>query len=189
MSDVRTCPECSCQHKGGGRRCACGYLFTPRPAGEQPPDEKPKPKLWLAVLPGVLTVALTAGFAVPKWLEMSRVTGVITSGAKAGSSQNLSKCVDVYSVTLKTSEFYVPENRIQPRKNAPRELSTVVTGMASNRCGEPLQSVRIRINVRDDRGGRGSAWAKVGDLGVGQAKPFERAWMARITSYEIGEVR
>jgi hypothetical protein len=120
---------------------------------------------------------------------MSRVAAVITSGAAAVSNRDLSKCVDVYSVTLKTSEFYVPENRFTFRKNAPRELSTVLTGMASNRCGEPLRNVRIRINVRDEKGGRGSAWANVGDLPIGQAKPFERAWMARVTQYEIGEIR
>jgi hypothetical protein len=61
--------------------------------------------------------------------------------------------------------------------------------MASNRCGTPLNNVRIRIGVRDDKGRTGAAWATVGDLGAGQSKAFERAWMGRLTSYQVVEVR
>ena len=164
---------------------------------ETPAEDKPKPKIWMALIPGLLTVVLTAGFAIPKWFQFGRVAGVITDGGVDRSSSgtatlDLTRCVDVYAVTMKTSEFYVPELRagsLTRKKNAPRDLSTVVEGMANNRCGKPLKRVRIRMNVRDDQGRRGNGWAEVGDLANGQAKSFERAWMARVTSYEIVEIQ
>jgi len=195
MIEIQKCPECGHEEAVPGPSCECGYTFPPSlPGGQETPSlGKPKPKLWMALLPGLATVALVMGMVIPRWLEFSQVAGVITSdGSGKTSVRGPIKCVDVYAITLKTSEFYVPENRLGgylPKKNAARDLSTVLEGMARNRCGEPLKRVKIRIDVRDGKGGRGTGWAEVGDLAAGQAKAFERAWMALVTSYEIVEIR
>lgn len=195
MSELRKCPECGYQETVPGPRCVCGHRFAaPAPDAQVQPSKQATSKrnVWMALIPGLLTVALTAGVAVPRWFEFNRVAGVIAGGTEGSDSvADRRACVDVYSVTLKTSEFYVPENGFGAlwQKNRPRELSTVVQGMVSNRCGESLQRVRIRIDVRDDDGKKGSAWADVGNLANGEAKPFERAWMGRVRSYEIVEIR
>jgi hypothetical protein len=193
MMELRKCPECGREDPVIGPRCLCGYAFpTPLPAHDAAGPGESKPRLWIALIPGLLTIVLVAGAAIPRWLQFNRVSGVITSGSKTTSDaapRGRLECVDVYALTLKGSEFYVPENTPWRTRNAPREMSTVVEGMASNRCGKPLKNVQVRIKVRDDKGRGGSGWAKVGDLGAGQAKAFERAWMGRVTSYEVAEVR
>ena len=40
----------------------------------------------------------------------------------------------------------------------------------------------IRINVRDDDGKRGDGSVTVSYLNPGEAKPFSKAWMARVVS-------
>jgi hypothetical protein len=145
----------------------------------------------MAVLPGLVVVALATGWMAYHSVQFSRVSNVIVPAASRTPSAGKLKCVETYGITLKTSEFYVSEGieRFRRPKHAPRELSTVVQGMARNGCGEPLKNVRILINVRDDQGRRGTGWAKVGNLGTGQAAAFERAWIGRVTSYDIVEVR
>jgi hypothetical protein len=49
--------------------------------------------------------------------------------------------------------------------------------------------VTIHINVRDDDGKRGAGSATVSDLNPGEAKPFSKAWMGRVTSYEITRIQ
>jgi hypothetical protein len=61
--------------------------------------------------------------------------------------------------------------------------------MVRNDCGELLKSVTIRINVRDDDGKRGNGSVMVSDLNPGEAKPFSKAWMGRITTYEISKIQ
>ena len=102
-------------------------------------------------------------------------------------------CVETYALTLHSSEFFVPENHglVQPKRKdgGPTELSTVLRGMARNNCGEPLHNVRIHMKVADAAGKRGDGWASVGTLERGEVKPFERAWMGRVTTYEVTEIR
>jgi hypothetical protein len=96
--------------------------------------------------------------------------------------------VEAYSVTLTNSKFYVPEGQeFTPRITT--EPSTVVSGMVRNDCGETLKSVTIHINVRDEAGKRGDGSVTVSDLNSGEAKPFSKAWMGRVTSYEIGKIQ
>jgi hypothetical protein len=61
--------------------------------------------------------------------------------------------------------------------------------MVRNGCGEPLRSVTVHISVRDDSGKTGKGSVTVSDLNPGEAKPFSRAWMGRVTSYEIGPIQ
>jgi hypothetical protein len=146
----------------------------------------------MALVPGMITVALTTGFVIYQFGQFRGVSGVIAPGGGSNPTEGGRECVETYGITLHTSEFFVREmpgsGPFRP-KNAPRELSTVVRGNARNGCGQPLKKVQIRIKVHGDDGKNGAAWADVGDLGTGQSKPFERAWMGRVTSYEIAEVR
>lgn len=153
------------------------------------PSEKNKPKLWLAMMPAVIVLVAVSGIVLRNTVEFGRVTSAIIPGNGAGSS-NANRCVETYAVTLHNSEYYVREfGGIARPKDSPRELSTVIRGMARNVCSEPLQGVRIRIHASDDNGKTGSAWAPVGTLAPGQVRPFERAWIGRVTSYRLGEIR
>ncbi len=97
-------------------------------------------------------------------------------------------CVDTYGINLANSEYYVPEGQqFLPRKTA--ELSTVLSGMVRNNCGQKLKSVTIHINVHDDDGKRGDGVVTFFELNDGEAKPFSKAWMGRVTSYEIGKIQ
>jgi hypothetical protein len=96
--------------------------------------------------------------------------------------------VETYGITLNTSESYVPEWTVgAPARSATStpELSTVVRGMARNSCDENLKDVQIRFVVHDDGGRKGDGNFVFETLAVGEVKPFERAWMGRVTSYEI----
>lgn len=97
-------------------------------------------------------------------------------------------CVETYSVTLTNSEYYVPEGQQFTPRTSP-ELSTVVSGMVRNDCGEMLKSVTIHIKVRDPEGKPGDGWVSVSELNAGEAKPFSKAWMGRVASYEIGKIQ
>jgi hypothetical protein len=138
---------------------------------------------WLGVLPGLLLVTI---FSVRAFVQMGQATRVVSGNATSNPSKSLA-CVEVYSVSLSNSEFYVPEGQeFSPRK-AP-ELSTVLSGMVRNDCGEPLKSATIHIQVRDAAGKRGQGSVTITELNLGQAKPFSKAWMGRVTSYEIGKI-
>jgi hypothetical protein len=157
----------------------------------EPDGEEPKPRLWLAILPALFTLILTGGFVARQFGQMNKVSKVVTSGPRTPASGPIA-CVETYSVTMHTSEYYVREmSPIAARraKDAPPELSTVLRGMARSACEKPLKNVRIRIKVRDDDGKRGDSWAEVGNLEPGQSKPFERAWMGRVSTYEIVEIK
>lgn len=181
--DHLSCPVCGYPNARGASKCPCGHQF---PADPTRPAAKPKPKLWLAALPGVIVALVAMGTASYRFSQVSRVIG----GGGQPAAENPKGCIETYGVTLSGSEFYVSERDALAgrRKNKPREISTVVRGMARNDCGKPLKRVRILIQVRDGEGKRGSAWAEIANLGVGQVKPFQRAWMGRITDYEIARV-
>lgn len=109
------------------------------------------------------------------------------SGDDAKHSNSLS-CVDTYGITLSNSEYYVPEGQeFVPRHTT--EISTVVSGQVRNNCGELLKSVTIHINVSDDSGKRGSGTVTVSGLSPGEVKPFSKAWMGRVTAYEIASIQ
>ena len=134
-------------------------------------------------------LALATGGIIYQFTQMRKASNALVPGG--ASSGGTLECVETYGITLHTSEFYVSEGLTQFKhpKNAPRELSTVLNGVARNNCGKPLNNVRIRIRVRSADGKRGDAWATVGTLETGEAKPFERAWMGPVTTYEIAEIR
>jgi hypothetical protein len=150
------------------------------------PIEPGKTKLpkWLAVLPALVFVAIVTGRAL---VQMGQAARAVTGKDTSQPAPSLS-CVETYAVTLSNSEFYVPEGQqFRPRQTP--QISTVVSGMVRNECGEPLKSVTIPIRVRDDDGKRGEGSVTVSELNPGQAKLFSKAWMGRVTSYEIGKIR
>lgn len=164
-------------------------MEPPEPA--QPPfDDTPparrKSNSWLAALPAFL---LTAFMSIWSLLRLAGVQPALRIAPAAVSPAKA--CAQVYGVGLHNSEYYVRESTPGSgvaARNAPREISTVLSGMVENTCEEPLVTVRIRIRVRDASGARGSSEVVVGDIGARQAKPFERAWIGQITQYEIVSV-
>ncbi|HEX4596100.1 MAG TPA: FxLYD domain-containing protein [Bryobacteraceae bacterium] len=136
------------------------------------------------VLPGLVIVTIFAGRA---FVQVGQASRAVSGNATSKPSKSLA-CVEAYSVTLTNSQFYVPEGQeFTPRTTT--EPSTVVSGMVRNDCGETLKSVTIHINVRDEAGKRGDGSVTVSDLNSGEAKPFSKAWMGRVTSYEIGKIQ
>ncbi len=96
--------------------------------------------------------------------------------------------MDTYGITLNLSDQYVPEwapgmPAVNPNKSP--EVSTRLTGVARNGCQENLTNVRIRFEVHDDSGKKGEGTYLIDSLPIGDVKPFERAWMGRVTSYEV----
>ena len=139
---------------------------------------------WLAALPGLVIVTVFAGRA---FVQMGQASRAVSGNDASKPAKSLS-CVETYGVTLSNSEFYVPEGQQFAPRNT-RELSTVLQGMIRNDCGEALKSVTIHINVSDESGKRGNGAVTVSDLNAGEAKPFSKAWMGRVTSYEIGKIQ
>jgi hypothetical protein len=111
----------------------------------------------------------------------------VTAQDPSSAMKTLS-CVEVYGINLANSEYYVPEGQ-QFLPNTTPKMSTVLNGMVRNDCGEPLKSVTIQISVRDDAGKRGDGYVTVSDLNSSETKPFDKAWMGRVTQYEIGKIR
>jgi hypothetical protein len=180
------CPACGGENDAGCALCICG---------QRPPASvrlvQPKGSLWVAALPGLAVLALATGFTAYQFGQFREASAAVVPGGGAPAAPKLD-CVETYAITLHTSEFYVREGGaglVRRPKNAPPELSTVLRGMARNGCEKPLKNVRVRIRVKDDEGKRGDAWADVGTLAVGQGRPFERAWIGRVTSYEIVDIR
>jgi hypothetical protein len=138
---------------------------------------------WLAAVPALVIVTIFAGRA---FVQMGQASRAI-SGDNPSRAKSLA-CVDAYAITLSNSEYYVPEGQeFVPQKT--NQISTVVSGQVQNNCGKPLDSVTIHINVSDDSGKRGSGAVTVSDLNSGQVKPFSKAWMGRVTSYEIEKIQ
>ncbi len=123
-------------------------------------------------------------------LQLSHVAANINPAAgDSRRDSNRTSCVETYGITLSASEYYVREwtvgaPAINPNNKSP-ELSTVLRGMARNNCGEALKNVHLRFVVQDDGRRKGDGFFLIDSLGVGEAKPFERAWMGRVTSYEV----
>jgi len=139
---------------------------------------------WLGAVPGLVLVTI---FAVRAFVQMGQASGAVSGTGTFKPSKSLA-CVETYSVTLTNSQFYVPEGQQFSPPKTP-ELSTVVSGMVRNDCGELLKSVTVHIKVSDDDGKRGNGSVTVSDLNPGEAKSFSKAWMGRITSYEISKIQ
>ena len=146
---------------------------------------KPAFRLWIAALPGLLIVT---GFAVNAIVQMGQASRAISGNGTSKAIKSL-RCVETYAVTLTSSEYYVREGDVFKSQKTTPEVSTVVSGMVRNDCGDPLKSVTIHINVRDDDGKRGEGSVTIAGLNTGEAKPFSKAWMGRVTSYEIDKIQ
>jgi hypothetical protein len=141
--------------------------------------------MWAAVLPALLVPVFLFVRAVLQFGAFASASGI--SDAPPAKS-NILDCVVVYSITPHTSEFYVREFggfATQRPKNAPTELSTVLRGMAKNECGDPLKFVKLNFVVHDDKGQKGQGIITIDSLVNGEAKQFEKAWMGRVTSWEV----
>jgi hypothetical protein len=139
---------------------------------------------WLAAVPGLVIATIFAGRA---FVQMGQAARAV-SGDNASKPQKSLTCLDIYAMSLSNSEDYVPEGQqFVPRQT--REISTVLSGMVQNNCGEPLKSVTIHMTVHDDAGRQGSGSVSVAELNPGEAKSFKKAWMGRVTSYEIGKIQ
>ena len=99
---------------------------------------------------------------------------------------NQTHCVETYGVTLVNSYEYVRGIvPVAPDPNKPRDLATIVRGMAVNQCDERVFRVHLSITVHDDLGVKGTGTFNISELGPRQTQPFERAWMGSVTSWEI----
>ena len=165
--------------------------------GVPPQQRKSSPSLWLAVVPGVLVFAGATGMFFYSSMQFSADGSAINASnetpleSKPEPSELLS-CVEIYGVTMHSSESYVREMNGLPQKrpkNAPSEISTVLRGMIRNNCGRNLGRVEAQLEVRDDEGKLGRGWVAGGRLANGQAASFEKAWMGRVTSYKVLKVR
>lgn len=139
---------------------------------------------WLAAIPAILIATIFAGRA---FVQMGQASKAITGGDTSSHTTSLS-CVSTYGINLANSQYYVPEGQeFVPQQKV--EVSTVLSGMVRNDCPERLKYLRIPIDVKDDSGKRGNGVVTVEDLNPGEAKPFSKAWMGRMTSYDIGKIR
>lgn len=152
------------------------------------PSDGPKRRLplWTAALPALLIPVFFASRAA---LQFSAAANAINPASSTHQkNSNLLPCVETYSVTLDSSQLYVPEWQVgmpAVSQNGTPQLSTVLRGMARNGCGENLKNVHLRFAVHDDKGQKGDGYISFDTLAIGEAKPFEKAWMGRVTSYEI----
>jgi hypothetical protein len=171
------CPGCGLDNPQGAPRCLCGVDLSAPAAAVSAPHQLSS---WIKVLP----ILIALGFMGRSFVQMNKVTSAISSNA----TQPV-QCVETYGITLANSEYYHAEGNWDMAPQRTPQLATVVSGMARNDCGEPLNSVVVSIKVQDDDGRRGSGSAMISNLGVGEAKRFEKAWMGRVTSYEIAGIR
>lgn len=182
MADHWKCAECGNENPAAAPTCICGKV-APQVGLEQAVQPRRRFPLWVAALPGLL---LPVYFFVRAAASFSSVTGAI-GGDHPNPSKRLT-CVDTYGITLNLSDQYVREvapgmPAVNPNKSP--EVSTVLSGVARNSCQENLKNVRIRFEVHDDSGKKGEGTYLIESLPVGDVKPFERAWMGRVTSYEV----
>ena len=147
-----------------------------------PSRPRPRLPLWAAALPALL---LPLYFFVNASLHSSNASNSISDHPKP--SKQLA-CVETYGITLNLSDQYVSE--LTPgipaaNTNKSPEVSTVLTGTARNGCQENLTNIHIRFQVQDDSGKKGEGTYLIETLAIGEVKPFERASIGRVTSYEI----
>jgi len=177
------CNHCKNVNPADAPRCICGQAPPPPIAVSDLSRSGRRFPLWLGFLPLIAPLFL----AVHAGLQFSRAAQAINPDSGSASDRpGGPSCVDTYGITLNASEFYVREGtQFTPNKNQTPEVSTVLRGMARNGCGENLKRVRIRFVVHDDDGRKGTGVYVIEQMENGEAKPFEHAWMGRITSYEV----
>jgi len=164
--------------------------MVPPASQPEPPAPKRRFPLWMAALPGVLMAGYFVVNATVQFSNAARVIGPTFGGGPKES--NRLACVETYGVTLDLSQLYVPEWQVGMAARSPNalvQLSTVLRGMARNGCGENLKNVHLRFSVKDDIGRTGDGFISIDSMAIGEAKPFEKAWMGRVTSYEIAADR
>ena len=175
------CGCCGNQNPAGAPLCIRCQANPSAPKPQRPPSIRRFPA-WIAALPAIF---LTVNAAV----QFSRISQKINPGS---GKQNVLSCVETYGITLDLSEYYVRDNGMgfpAPRRNETPELSTVVKGMARNNCGEEIKDLRLKFVVHDDAGRKGEGSFLLGRMVPGDIKPFERAWMGRVTFYNIEALR
>ncbi|MBK7931045.1 MAG: hypothetical protein IPJ98_27300 [Bryobacterales bacterium] len=165
--------------------------------GVPPQQRKSSLSLWLAVVPGVLVFAGATGMFFYSSMQFSAARSALNARDETPleskpEPSELMNCVEIYGVTMHSSESYVREMNGLPQrrpKNAPSEISTVLRGMIRNNCGRHLGRVEAQLEVRDDEGKLGRGWIAGGRLASGQGASFEKAWIGRVTSYKVLKVR
>lgn len=178
------CGQCKNDNPADAPVCICGQE-RPAPSVPGPSASKRRFPLWIAGLPGLIAVGI---LMINAAVQFGRVAGKINPNATDSSKSPGTHCVETYGVTLRSSDLYVRESPMGIPANAPNttpEMSTVVRGMVHNGCGEDLRNVRIRFVVSDEAGKKGTGTYQIDSLAIGEAKPFERAWIGRVTSYEV----
>ena len=184
------CPECGNENPNAAPTCICGKLAPQasqrRQAAAEAPAQTSSPTsrrvpLWAAALPLALPVYFFAHAAI----QFSNASGAI--GNHPDPSRRLT-CVETYGITLNLSDQYVPE--MAPgipaaNRNKSPEVSTVLSGTARNGCPENLTNVRLRFEVHDESGKKGEGTYFIESLAMGEVKQFERAWMGRVTTYDV----
>ena len=186
MADNWECPQCGNENPAAAPTCICANA-APQAAFVTPSQPKRRFPLWAGALPGLL---LPLYFFVNAAVHFSNVKGTIT-GDHPNPSKKLA-CVDTYGITLNLSDQYVPElapGITAANPNLSPQVSTVLTGTARNGCQENLTNVRIRFEVHDESGKKGEGTYFIESLPIGDVKPFKRAWMGRVTSYEVSAER
>ena len=180
-----TCKRCKNENPAGAPTCICGEAAPVFTGPNSTPAARRYP-IWLAALPALL---LPLFFASQAALQFSHAARAINPNASFHKKSNQPACVDTYGITLNLSELYArewaPGIAAGDGPNQPKELSTVVRGMARNNCGEEVKNVHLRFVVHDDDGKRGEGTLLIENLAIGEVKAFERAWMGRVTSYEV----
>ncbi len=178
------CGNCHRQNPAGAPLCIYCQASPSVPVLE-PSGIKRRYPLWMAVLPGLI-------FIIYAMLQVSRATRAIGPGPGNPGPEKVLSCVETYDITLNLSEYYVPEwSPGMPASNPSNspQLSTVLRGMARNGCGENLKNVRIKFVVHGDSGQKGDGSYTIESMAMGEVKPFEKAWMGRVASYEVAAER
>jgi hypothetical protein len=155
--------------------------FIPEPREPR----KPNFRLMIAALPALIATS----FAINAVIQMGHASRAVSGGDDTSKTGKSLQCVETYAITLANSEYYVREGTWSVAPRGTPEVSTVLNGMARNDCGEPLKKVTIDIKVRDDAGNRGNGSVVIDYLNPGEAKPFSKAWMGHVSSYEIATIQ
>jgi hypothetical protein len=158
------------------------------PTSSTPPPSAPKRRLplWVAALPALLIPIFLMVRATVQFSAAAKTFNPVSSDQQ--KSSNRLACVETYGITLNSSQLNVPEWQVgipANSGNSTPQLSTVLRGMARNGCDENLTEIRLHFVVHDDAGRKGEGFFLINSLSTGDAKPFEKAWMGRVASYEI----
>jgi hypothetical protein len=136
----------------------------------------------MAALPALLIAAYLMVRATLQFSVAAKAINPVAANSQKAS--NRLECIETYSVTLDSSQLYVPEWQVGMQAN-PSQLATVLRGMARNGCGENMKNVRLYFVVHDDAGKKGEGFFNIDEIAASETKRFEKAWMGHVISYEI----